>query len=41
MLAKRFPYAVYYRVLGQQYQVNIIRVLDCRQDPQTTRRSLS
>ncbi len=30
-LSKRFPYAIYYRVIGQTIQV--WRVLDCRQKP--------
>ncbi len=37
-LAKRFPYAIYYRVISDQVQV--WRVLDCRQDPAKTRRAI-
>lgn len=38
LLARRFPYAVYYRVVGDQVQV--WRVLDCRQNPEKTRKAL-
>jgi plasmid stabilization system protein ParE len=38
LLAKRFPYAIYYRVIGDQ--VVIHRVLDCRRDPAWIRREL-
>ena len=38
LLSKRFPYAVYYRVSGDE--VEVWRVLDCRQDPGKTRRAL-
>ncbi|RJP30166.1 MAG: type II toxin-antitoxin system RelE/ParE family toxin [Candidatus Omnitrophota bacterium] len=31
MLAKRFPYAVYYKI--SDCTVNVFRILDCRQDP--------
>ena len=34
LLAKRFPYAVYYRVDGETCIV--FRVLDCRQEPEKT-----
>lgn len=38
LLAKRFPYAVYYRVSGTEAVV--YRVLDCRRDPQWIRDEL-
>lgn len=38
LLAKRFPYAVYYRLTGND--VIVFRVLDCRRDPRLTRRLL-
>ena len=38
LLARRFPYAVYYRVVAEE--VVVFRVLDCRRDPHRTRRSL-
>jgi plasmid stabilization system protein ParE len=38
LLAKRFPYAVYYRVIGSEAIVH--RVLDCRRDPTWLRRAL-
>jgi hypothetical protein len=38
MLASRFPYAIYYRVLGDRAVV--YRVLDCRRDPKWIRRAL-
>jgi plasmid stabilization system protein ParE len=38
LLAKRFPYAVYYRVVGSEGIV--YRVLDCRRDPAWIRRAL-
>ncbi len=38
LLAKRFPYAVYYRVSGPEAVV--YRVLDCRRDPQWIRDEL-
>ena len=34
LLAKRFPFAIYYRVEGEY--IRIYAVLDCRQDPATT-----
>lgn len=34
-LSRRFPYAIYYRLEGEEIQV--WRVLDCRQRPSTTR----
>jgi len=37
-LSRRFPYAIYYRLEGEEIQV--WRVLDCRQRPSTTRRQL-
>jgi hypothetical protein len=39
LLAKRFPYAVYYRVVGDEAIVH--RVLDCRRDPKLIRRALN
>jgi plasmid stabilization system protein ParE len=39
LLAKRFPYAVYYRIEGEGVVV-VYRVLDCRQDPAKTRKAL-
>ena len=38
VLARRFPYAVYYSVHGQTVLVRA--VLDCRRDPSWTRRKL-
>ncbi|BET69342.1 hypothetical protein ASA1KI_42600 [Opitutales bacterium ASA1] len=38
LLSRRFPYAVYYRVIGDEVLVH--RVLDCRQDPKRTERRL-
>ena len=38
LLARRFPYAVYYRVVGDEAVVH--RVLDCRRDPKLIRRAL-
>jgi plasmid stabilization system protein ParE len=37
-LSKRFPFAIYYFLDGNV--VNIIAVLDCRQDPETINRIL-
>ncbi len=39
LLSKRFPYAVYYRLVGGEVAV-VYRVLDCRRDPARIRRSL-
>ena len=39
LLAKRFPYAVYYQVETGSVVV-VYRVLDCRQNPQRTRAAL-
>ena len=39
LLAKRFPYAVYYRILAGEAVV--FRVLDCRRDPKSIRRALT
>jgi hypothetical protein len=38
LLAKRFPYAVYYKVDGETCIV--FRVLDCRQEPERTTEEL-
>jgi plasmid stabilization system protein ParE len=38
LLSRRFPYAVYYRILDGEIQV--WRVLDCRRDPHWIRRQL-
>jgi hypothetical protein len=38
LLAKRFPYAIYYRVVG--IEAIVYRVLDCRRDPKWIRRTL-
>ncbi len=38
LLAKRFPFAVYYRVISGQAVV--FRVLDCRRDPGLIRKAL-
>jgi plasmid stabilization system protein ParE len=38
LLAKRFPYAVYYKVDGETCIV--FRVLDCRQEPDKTTEAL-
>jgi plasmid stabilization system protein ParE len=38
LLAKRFPYAVYYRVMGDEAVV--YRVLDCRREPRRIRKEL-
>ena len=37
-LSKRFPYAIFYRVNGDL--VSVYAVLDCRRDPEKTRRRL-
>lgn len=38
LLARRFPYAVYYRLEAEE--IRIFRVLDCRQDPAKAMRAL-
>ncbi|MCX6891420.1 MAG: type II toxin-antitoxin system RelE/ParE family toxin [Verrucomicrobia bacterium] len=38
MLSRRFPYAVYYRIAGDEIQV--CRILDCRRDPRWIRSQL-
>ena len=38
LLARRFPFAVYYRVVGDEAVVH--RVLDCRRDPKSIHRAL-
>ncbi len=38
LLAKRFPYAIYYRVIADEAVV--FRVLDCRRDPSWIRKAL-
>jgi plasmid stabilization system protein ParE len=38
LLAKRFPYAVYYKVTDDK--VLVYRVLDCRRNPQRLRKAL-
>jgi hypothetical protein len=39
LLAKRFSYAVYYRVIAEEAVV--FRVLDCRRDPEWIRKKLA
>jgi len=39
LLSKRFPFAVYYRVAGDE--VTVVAVLDCRRNPSWTREKLS
>ncbi len=39
LLAKRFPYAVYYRAIAEEAVV--FRVLDCRRDPEWIRKKLA
>lgn len=39
LLARRFPYAIYYRVVGDEAVVH--RVLDCRRDPKSICRALN
>ena len=39
LLAKRFPYAVYYRIIAGEAVV--FRVLDCRRDPKWIRMALT
>jgi hypothetical protein len=38
MLARRFPYAVYYRII--EGEAVVFRVLDCRRDPKWIRKAL-
>ncbi|MGH8017604.1 MAG: type II toxin-antitoxin system RelE/ParE family toxin [Opitutaceae bacterium] len=38
LLSRRFPYAVYYRISGDEVVVH--RVLDCRQDPKRAEKIL-
>jgi plasmid stabilization system protein ParE len=38
MLSRRFPFAIYYRVEGDD--CTVWRILDCRRDPSTLRRAL-
>jgi plasmid stabilization system protein ParE len=38
LLARRFPYAVYYRVNADE--ATVFRVLDCRRDPKWIRQAL-
>ena len=38
-LARRFPFAIYYRVAGSD--VVVFRVLDCRRDPRAIRKLLA
>ena len=38
LLAKRFPYAIYYRI--ESKEIRIYRLLDCRQDPTKAMRAL-
>ncbi len=39
MLSRRFPYAIYYRIVDEEVQV--WRVLDCRRNPGWIRRQLT
>ena len=38
LLAKRFPYAIYYRIIDTQ--VVVFRILDCRQNPKRLRQKI-
>ena len=38
MLSRRFPYAIYYRITGDEIQVH--RILDCRREPRWIRNQL-
>ncbi len=38
MLAKKFPFAVYYRVVGEL--VDVVAILDCRSNPGSISRTL-
>jgi plasmid stabilization system protein ParE len=38
MLSRRFPFAIFYDIVGDEIQV--LRVLDCRRDPIWTREQL-
>ncbi len=38
LLAKRFPYAIYYKIINGK--VIVFRVLDCRRDPKRIHKSL-
>jgi plasmid stabilization system protein ParE len=38
-LSKRFPYAIYYRINGED--IEVWRVLDCRQNPKRTSAALN
>ena len=38
LLAKRFPYAIYYKIIDGK--VIVFRVLDCRRDPNRLRKDL-
>ena len=38
MLSRRFPFAIYYRIEGEQIQ--IWRILDCRSNPRWIRKQL-
>ena len=38
MFSHRFPYAIYYRITGDEVQV--WRILDCRRDPEWIRKQL-
>jgi hypothetical protein len=38
LLAKRFPYAIYYRIIDDEAVV--FRVLDCRREPRQIRKAL-
>ncbi len=40
LLSKRFPYAVYYKLDGDDLAL-VYRVLDMREDPESTRRKLT
>lgn len=39
MLAKRFPFAIYYLIKNEQ--IEVYAFLDCRQDPESIRRRLA
>ena len=40
MLSSRFPYAIYYK-LGENGNIVVWRVLDCRQEPKKTKQQLT
>ncbi len=40
MFARRFPYAIYYEKRQEDGEIVVLRVLDCREEPEKSKNKL-